>query len=173
MLSPVDLPSVFAPDRIHGVLTDPFPGPRPGLIHSALGWWVGSCLVLTCRAGAVAVVHDGTEPAMRLADHFARGAANCLHYAATVSIIGEGDADLLAYGVRTVQGPGALITTDAGEVTMRLLAAGGTPMTCGTGLELICDLIARDRVPIPVNAGARGRILQRRDFAHHYATAEG
>lgn len=173
MLNPIDLPTVFAADRVHGTSTEPFPGPRVGLIHPGVAWWIGACLILTSKANGVAVVHDGTDLGRRYTDRFCRGAVNCQHYAATVSVLGEGGHELLAYGIRTLRVPGMLISTEGCEVTMRLVNADGAPMTCGTGLELICDLIARDRVPIPVNEAARGRIVDRRDLADHYATAEG
>jgi len=56
-------------------------------------------------------------------------------------------------------------------VTIRLFASDGSPLTEGSGLERICDLIARDRVPIPVNEQAKGRIVHRTDLAEHYAAA--
>ncbi|MDH6127964.1 hypothetical protein [Kitasatospora sp. GP82] len=165
MLNPVDLAVVFAHDRVHGTVPDE--------IHPAVAWWVGSCLVLTTRAHGVALVHDGTALAKEFTDRFCRGAINCAHYGATVSVVGEGGDDLLAYAIRTLQVPGALITTAGRHVTIRLFAASGAPITEDTGLERICDLIARDKVPIPVNDTARGRIVHRRDLAQHYAAAEG
>ncbi|MGW1764024.1 hypothetical protein ACWCQL_08040 [Streptomyces sp. NPDC002073] len=165
MLNPVDLPTVFAEDRVHGR--------HPTEIHPAVAWWVGSCLVLATRSHGVALVHDGTELAKEYTGLFNRGAINCRHYAATVSVVGKGGEDLLAYAIRTLQVPGALITTAGAEVTIRLFAADGTPIRAGTGLERICDLIARDKVPIPVNDTARGRVVNRPDIAQHFATAEG
>ena len=171
MLRPVDLPTVFADDRIHGTDHGHKNTKDPAQIHAGLAWWVGSCLVLTTRSHGVVLVHDGTELGRDYARSFGQGATNCEHYAATVTVLGQGSEDLLAYGIRTLQAPGALITTDGDQVTVRLFAADSSPMTEGTGLERICDLIARDRVPIPVNEEAKGRIVQRTDLAEHYAAA--
>ncbi|MDH6579509.1 hypothetical protein [Kitasatospora sp. MAP5-34] len=165
MLNPVDLPTVFAEDLVHGR--------HRAEIHPGVAWWVGSCLVLVTRSHGVALVHDGTELAKEYTGQFCRGAVNCQHYAATISVLGEGGEDLLAYAIRTLQVPGALITTVGAEVTIRLFAADGTPISEGTGLERICDLIARDKVPIPVNDTARGRVVHRPDIAQHFAASEG
>ncbi|GAA3368786.1 hypothetical protein GCM10020367_08550 [Streptomyces sannanensis] len=164
MLNPVDLSIVFAEDRIHGR--------HPGEIHPAVAWWVGSCLILTTRSHGVALVHDGTELAKQYAGLFNRGAINCQHFAATVSVIGEGGQDLLAYAIRTLQVPGTLISSAGAEVTIRLFASDGAEIREGAGLERICDLIARDKVPIPVNDHSRGRVIHRPDLAHYFATAE-
>lgn len=171
MLRPVDLPTVFADDRIHGTDYGYQDTDDPAQVHAGIAWWVGGCLVLTTGVHAVVLVHDGTELARGYARSFGQGATNCKHYAATVSVLGQGDQDLLAYGIRTLQVPGVLIATDGDKVTIRLFAADGSSMTAGTGLERICDLIARDRVPIPVNDQARGRVVQRADLAEHYAAA--
>ncbi|MBV6700380.1 hypothetical protein [Kitasatospora aureofaciens] len=173
MLRPVDLPTVFADDRIHGTDHGYKDTKNPDQIHAGVAWWVGACLVLTTRSHGVALVHDGTELGHAYATNFSKGAINCQHYAATVSVIGEGGEELLQYGIRTLQIPGALITTKGTKVTIRLFAADGSPVTEGTGLERICDLIARDKVPIPVNDADRGRVVYRPDLADHYATAEG
>ncbi|MDH6143284.1 MULTISPECIES: hypothetical protein [Kitasatospora] len=165
MLNPVDLGVVFGDDRIHGRVPDE--------IHPAVAWWVGSCLVLTTRAHGVALVHDGTALAKEFADRFCRGAINCQHYAATVSLVGEGGDDLLAYAIRTLQVPGATITASGRYISIRLFTANNEPIASGTGLERVCDLIARDKVPIPVNDTAKGRIVHRRDLAQYYAAAEG
>ncbi|WP_369185820.1 hypothetical protein [Streptomyces sp. Y1] len=165
MLNPVDLSKVFTEDRIAGL--------HPTDIHPAVAWWVGSCLVLTTGAHGVALVHDGSELAKQYCGLFNRGAINCRHFAATVSVVGEGDEELLAYAIRTLQVPGVRISTAGDEVTIRLFAADGAPITEGAGLERICDLIARDKVPIPVNDHSRGRVVHRPDLAKHYATAEG
>ncbi|MFI6155065.1 hypothetical protein ACIBCA_20490 [Kitasatospora sp. NPDC051170] len=79
----------------------------------------------------------------------------------------------MAYAIRTLQVPGARISTTGAAVTIRLFTADGALITEGTGLERICDLIARDKVPIPVNDHSRGRVVHRPDLAQHYATAEG
>jgi len=171
VLRPVDLPSVFADDRIHGIDFGYRDTNEPGRIHAGVAWWVDGCLVLTTRAHGVVLVHDGTYLATDYARSFGRGAINCEHYAATVSVLGAGDEDLLAYGIRALQVPGALITSFGSEVTIRLFASDGSPLTEGSGLERICDLIARDRVPIPVNEQAKGRIVHRTDLAEHYAAA--
>ncbi|MEU7021650.1 hypothetical protein ABZ990_13450 [Streptomyces sp. NPDC046203] len=165
MLHPVDLSTVFAEDRVHGRhLTD---------IHPAVAWWIGSCLVLTTGAHGVALVHDGTEPAKQYCGLFNRGAVNCEHYTATVSVVGAGDEELLAYAIRTLQVPGARISAFGAEVTIRLFTADGSAITDGTGLERICGLIALDKVLLPVNDRARGRVVHRPDLAKHYFGAEG
>ncbi|WP_035841309.1 hypothetical protein [Kitasatospora azatica] len=165
MLNPVDLPTLFAEDRIHGC--------HPGEIHPAVAWWVASCLVLVTESHGVALVHDGADLAKEYTSLFCRGAINCRHYAATVSVVGGGGEELLAYAIRALRVPGALITTAGAQVTIRLFAADGTPIRVGGGLERICDLIARGKVPIPVNDTARGRVVNRHDIAMHFATAEG
>jgi len=171
VLRPVDLPTVFSDDRIHGTDFGYRDTKEPGQIHAGVAWWVGGCLVLTTKAHGVVVVHDGTELAVDYARSFGQGATNCEHYAATVTVLGQGSEDLLAYGIRTLQVPGALVTAEGSEVTIRLFAADGSPLTEGSGLERICDLIARDRVPIPVNTQARGRVIHRTDLAEHFAAA--
>lgn len=171
MLRPVDLPTVFADDRIHGTDYGYQETDDPAQIHAGVAWWVGGCLVLTAGMHGVVLVHDGSELAQDYARSFGQGATNCQHYAATVSVLGQGDQDLLAYGIRTLQVPGALITSQDKQVTIQLFAADGTAITEGGGLERICDLIARDRVPIPVNQQAKGRVVHRADLAEHYARA--
>lgn len=171
MLRPVDLPTVFADDRIHGTNYGYQDTKDPAQVHAGLAWWVGGCLVLTTKSHGVVLVHDGTELGRDYAHSLGQGATNCEHYAATVSALGAGGEDLLAYGIRALQVPGALVTTVGDQVTIRLFAADGTQMTEGTGLEWICDLIARDRVPLPVNSQAQGRVVHRADLAEHYAAA--
>ncbi|BAJ30464.1 MULTISPECIES: hypothetical protein [Kitasatospora] len=165
MLNPVDLSKVIRPDSVSGR--------DPDEIHKAVAWWVGSCLVLTAKVHGVVLVDDGTELAKAYSALFAQGAINCRSYAATVSVLGEGDEDLLAYGVRTFQVPGARISSAGDQVVIRLLAADGTVIGIGSGLEKISDLIARDKVPLPVNDRARGHIVYRLDLATHYAAAKG
>lgn len=65
--------------------------------------------------------------------------------------------------------PGALLTTTDGggrqTVTIRLYDADGQPVTEDTGLVRLRKMIAADRVPLPVNDQAKGRITERRDLA--------
>lgn len=64
--------------------------------------------------------------------------------------------------------PGALLTTADGggrqTVTIRLYDADGQPVTEDTGLAKLREMIASDRVPIPVNDQAKGSIIERRDL---------
>lgn len=166
MLNPVDLPRVISDDRVHGTY--------PEHIHDGVAWWIGSCLILMTQAHGVAVVHDGQDLSRQFAERFAQGAINCKHYGATVSMLGAGSEELLAYGIRTLQVPGVLITADdSGSVSMRLFTAEGKEMGEDTGLSRIREVIARDQVPIPVNETSKGRILRRDDLTEQYAVAEG
>lgn len=51
MLNPIDTTAVI---RDGGAI-----GRYPDQIHKAVGWWMGSCLVVTTKTPRLAVAHDG------------------------------------------------------------------------------------------------------------------
>jgi phosphomannomutase len=166
VLNPIELRAVVAGRHVHGH--------HPDEIHPGVAWWTGACLIKVQKVHGVALVHDGRELSQVFADRFARGAINCEHYAATVSDLGVGDLALLHFAIRTLQVPGVHITTtDTDEVALDLFDANANPIDENRGLARIRALMQADRVPIPVNAQARGRILHRHDLAKHFAEAEG
>lgn len=165
MLHPVDFDAVVTCDGVGGHY--------PDQMHSGVGWWTGSLLILFTKANGVVVVHDGHETSKRFALRFGHGAINCQHYAATVTMLGKGDEELLRYGIRTFNVPGAYITTAGDHVSMRLFDADGKPFDETTGMRQIRHLMQTDQIPIPVNEHAKGRIVERHDLSQHYATAEG
>ncbi|MGV9565090.1 hypothetical protein [Streptomyces sp. NPDC003480] len=156
MLNPIDTAAVI---RDGGAV-----GQYPGQIHEGVGWWLGACLVITLKASRLAVAHDGHYLSVECADRLCRGAINAQHYACNVRHLGQQREEELRAAMKSFTGaPGAWLSTestdDATTVRIRLYTPRGALLDDATGLAAIRDLIAKDCVPIPVNAQAKGSIV--------------
>ncbi|MGW1051095.1 hypothetical protein ACWDBD_05915 [Streptomyces sp. NPDC001118] len=161
MLNPIDTDAVIQDGRVAGIY--------PGEIHEGVAWWVAACFVVVSQARQVAVAHDDHPTTAEFHRRFCRGAINAEHWGCRVSSLGTADEARLLQAMKRLGGvPGALLTTaDVGgqrTVAIRLYDADGQPVTEETGLARLREMIATDRVPIPVNDQAKGRITQRRDL---------
>lgn len=155
MLNPIDPEAVI---RDGGAI-----GRYPGEIHEGVAWWVGACLVVTAKAASIVVAHDGNATSASFHRRLCWGAVNAQHFACTVVDLRAADkVELLAAMEELGSVPGVLVTTtDEGEaktVRIALYDAEGRPLTEDTGLAAIRRMIAEDRVPIPVNDGAKGQV---------------
>ncbi|WFB09421.1 hypothetical protein LRS74_22025 [Streptomyces sp. LX-29] len=138
-------------------------GRFPGEIHEGVAWWVGACLVVVTKAARIAVAHDGHPTSTSFHERLCRGAMNAEHYACRVMDLRAADeAALLAATNDLGSVPGVMVTTTATEegetVRIAVYDAQGCPLAEEAGLAKIRRLIAEDRVPIPVNADAKGRV---------------
>ncbi|MFF6997500.1 hypothetical protein ACFY93_21425 [Streptomyces sp. NPDC008313] len=155
MLNPIDTDRVI---RDGGAV-----GAFPGQIHEAVAWWLGTCLVVTQGAGQIAVAHNGHPVIAEFADRFCRGAVNAQHYACTVQSLGLRTRDRLLAAIEDLGGvPGAWLLAESNEggttVRIKLFHRHGVEFDESNGLVEIRRMIAQDRVPIPVNDRAKGRI---------------
>ncbi|MFI9357054.1 hypothetical protein ACWGLP_06475 [Streptomyces lydicus] len=162
MLNPINTDVVIRDGRVAGTF--------PGEIHEGVAWWVASCFVVTIKTRQLAVAHDDHPTTTEFHRRFCRGAINANHFACQISDLGAADEAQLLRAMKDLgDTPGALLTTTEDEdrqlVTIRLYDAQGQQVTDETGLAAIRDMIAADRVPLPVNDQARGRIIDRRDLA--------
>jgi hypothetical protein len=144
-------------------------GAFPGEIHEGVAWWVAACFVVVSQARQMAVAHDSHPATAEFHRRFCRGAINAEHWGCQVSSLGTADEAQLLHAMKELGGvPGALLTTtDNGgrqTVTIRLNDADGQPLTENSGLARLREMIASDRVPVPVNDQAKGRITERRDL---------
>ncbi|MCJ1677757.1 hypothetical protein MTF65_10475 [Streptomyces sp. APSN-46.1] len=155
MLNPINPGAVITGGQIHGTF--------PGQIHEGVPWWVAACFVTVTRTGALAVAHDGRPATGRFHHSFLQGAINAHHFACEIADAGATDETGLLHAMSALGGiPGALITTSGDgphTVTIRLYSADGRQAQEDTGLAAIRAMIAADRVPIPVNATCKGRIV--------------
>ncbi|KOU46859.1 hypothetical protein [Streptomyces sp. WM6378] len=155
MLNPINADAVIRDGGAHGRFPDE--------IHEAVGWWLGACLVTTLKAHRIAVAHGGRATSVLFHQRLCRGAINAQHYACTVLTLRVADEDTLLRAMAELGGvPGARVSTTGpeGEETVSIVLYGpdGKPLDEDTGLASIRHLIASDRVPIPVNETAKGRI---------------
>jgi hypothetical protein len=155
MLNPVDTDSVIR----DGGATGRFPGE----IHEGVAWWVGACFVVVRAAGRLGVGHDGHPATTEFTRRFCKGAINARHFRCAVCVLGTVTDDDLVTFLRDGRLPGARLSTGVGAdgtltVTMRLYDEAGEALREETGLAAIRRMIAEDRVPIPVSAGARGTV---------------
>lgn len=127
---------------------------------AGLAWWLAALLVVTQRADAAVVVHDGEPTSLLFAEKFLRGAINADSQAAQAIQAGQGSPEYLLWCVAHLAAPGMLITTVDGLTSMRLHRADGTTIG-GAALANLRDRLARNRVPLPVNDQARGTIHDR------------
>lgn len=154
MLNPIDTAAVI---RDGGAV-----GQYPGQIHEGVGWWLGACLIVTLRVSHLSVAHDGHPVSAAFADRLCQGAINAEHYACRVRHLGhQHERDLLSEA-SSRRVPAAWLSTDTANgsnpVRIRLYTPQGALLDDTNGLADIRDLIAQDRVPIPVNTQARGVI---------------
>ncbi|MER0480069.1 hypothetical protein ABR737_17270 [Streptomyces sp. Edi2] len=161
MLNPIDTAAVIRDGRVAGTF--------PGEIHKGVAWWVAACFVVVSRTSRIAVAHDGHPTTGDFHRRFCRGAINAQHFSCQLADLGEANEDQLVHAMQALGNiPGALLSTtgDGGRqtVTIRLYDAEGRPLTEDTGLAKVREMIAADRVPIPVNDQAKGRITLRRDL---------
>ncbi|WP_406472312.1 hypothetical protein [Streptomyces sp. NBC_01615] len=161
MLNPIDTDAVIRDGRLAGAF--------PGEIHEGVAWWAAACFVVVSRSGQMAVAHDSHPTTAEFHRRFCRGAINAEHWGCQVSSLGTADEAQLLHAMKELGGvPGALLTTADGggrqTVTIRLYDADGQPVTEDTGLAKLREMIASDRVPIPVNDQAKGSIIERRDL---------
>ncbi|MFD9793204.1 hypothetical protein ACFWXK_19865 [Streptomyces sp. NPDC059070] len=155
MLNPIDTDMVIRDGGAHGRY--------PAEIHEAVGWWLGACLVTVLKAHRIVVAHDGRGSSVVFLQRFCRGAINAQHHACTVLTLRVADEDILLRTMAELSDvPGARVSTtgpeDAETVSLVLYGSGGKPLDGDTGLATIRQMIADDRVPIPVNEAAKGRI---------------
>lgn len=155
MLNPIDADAVI---RDGGAV-----GTYPSEIHEGVAWWLGACLVVTQNARRVAVAHDGHSVIAEFAHRFCKGAINAHHYACNVRFIGRQTEERLLKTLAHFNGvPGAMLAASGGDesatVHIKLFNSHGILLDDTNGLAEIRRLIAEDRVPIPVNAQARGTI---------------
>jgi len=155
VLNPIDTDAVIRDGGAAGAF--------PDQIHEGVAWWLGACLVVTQKAPQVAVAHNGHPAGASFAERFSRGAINAQHYACTVYSLGHRTRDQLMTTLGKLAAPGAWIcgedTSDGTTVRIELLHHHGAPFDDATGLAEIRRLIAEDRVPIPVNDRAKGRVV--------------
>ncbi|WP_200308020.1 hypothetical protein [Streptomyces adelaidensis] len=161
MLNPIDTDAVIRAGRVAGAF--------PSEIHEGVAWWAAACFVVVSRARQLAVAHDSHPATAEFHRRFCRGAINAQHFGCQVSSLGPADEAHLLHAMKELGGvPGALLTTadDDGRqtVTIRLYDADGQPITEDTGLARLRQMIASDRIPIPVNDQAKGSIIERRDL---------
>ncbi|MGW6908432.1 hypothetical protein [Streptomyces sp. NPDC054940] len=161
MLSPIDTDAVIRDGRVAGVF--------PGEIHEGVAWWVAACFAVISQSREMAVAHDGHGTTAEFHRRFCLGAINAEHWGCQISSLGTADEAQLLRAMKELGGvPGALLTTteSGGQqtVTIRLYDAGGQPVTEDSGLARLREMVASDRVPIPVNDQAKGGITERRDL---------
>ncbi|MFF4602713.1 hypothetical protein ACFY12_08170 [Streptomyces sp. NPDC001339] len=161
MLNPIDTDTVFHDDRITGAF--------PGEIHAGVTWWAGACFVVVTRARQIAVASDGHPTTAEFHRRLCRGAINAQHFRCQVADLGQANETQLLRAMEALGNvPGALLSTtmegSRQTVTIHLYNAGGQPLTEDTGLAQVREMIAADRVPIPVNDQARGHITARPDL---------
>ncbi|KAF0647954.1 MULTISPECIES: phosphohexomutase domain-containing protein [Streptomyces] len=161
MLTPIDTDAVIRDGRVAGAFPDE--------IHEGVAWWVAACFVVVVRVRQMAVAHDSHPVTAGFHQRFCRGAVNAQHFGCQVSSLGVADEAQLMHATNRLGGvAGALLTTadDGGRqtVTIRLYNADGRPVTEDTGLARLRQMIASDRVPLPVNDQAKGRVTERRDL---------
>ncbi|MGW1594225.1 hypothetical protein [Streptomyces sp. NPDC002343] len=161
MFHPIDTDAVICDGRVSGSY--------PGEIHEGVAWWVAACFVVIGQAEQMAVAHDGHPVTGGFHHRFCLGAVNAGHWRCQVFTLGKADETQLLHAMKELGcAPGALLTTtESGtrpNITIRLYDAHGQPLTEGTGLAKLREMIACDRVPLPVNAQAKGRITQRLDL---------
>ncbi|RDG36060.1 phosphohexomutase domain-containing protein [Streptomyces corynorhini] len=161
MLNPIDTDTVIRDGRVVGVFPDE--------IHEGVAWWVAACFVVVSHTRQMVVAHDGHPTTAEFHQRFCHGAINAQHLGCQVSSLGTADEAQLLYAMKALGSvPGAWLSTtdDSGRltVTIRLYDADGRPVTEDTGLAVLREMIASDRVPIPVNDQAKGSITERRDL---------
>ncbi|MFE9566901.1 hypothetical protein ACFYMW_00120 [Streptomyces sp. NPDC006692] len=166
MLNPINTDAVIRGGGAHGRFPDG--------IHEAVGWWLGACLVTILKAHRIVVAHDGRGTSLLVHQRLCRGAINAQHYACTVLTLRVADEDTLLRAMAELGGvPGARVSTTGpeGEETVSIVLYGpdGKPLDGDSGLASIRHLIATDRIPIPVNETAKGRI----EHYPHPAEQEG
>lgn len=161
MLNPIDTESVILADRLAGAYPDE--------VHESVAWWVASCFVVVGRHSRIAIADDGHHTTAVFRQRFCRGAINAQHWACQVADLGTADEEQLHHAMAALgDTAGALLTTTDTDgrqlVTIRLFHPNGRPVTDESGLGEVRDMIARDRVPIPVNDQAKGTITDRSDL---------
>ncbi|MFD3521400.1 hypothetical protein [Streptomyces sp. NPDC058653] len=150
-------------------------GRFPGELHEGVAWWLGACLVVTVKAGRIVVAHDGQGTSAAFLARLCRGAVNAQHYACTVLDFGVADEAALLEAMREAGAvPGVHVSTTAGEddtenVRIALYGPDGRPLGEERGLAGIRQLIAADRVPLPVNERAKGHV----ECYHPFTDNEG
>ncbi|GGP84636.1 hypothetical protein [Streptomyces melanogenes] len=155
MLNPIDTDKVIRDGGAHGRF--------PGEVHEAVGWWLGACLVTELKVHRIAVAHDGRASSVVFFQRLCRGAVNAQHYTCTVLSLRVADEDILRRAMDELGGvPGARVSSSgpdgAETISIILYGADGKHLDEDTGLAAIRRAIALDRVPIPVNAAAKGRV---------------
>ncbi|MBH5334028.1 hypothetical protein IHE55_04100 [Streptomyces pactum] len=156
MLNPIDPHAVI---RDGGAV-----GNYPWPVHTGVAWWMGSCFVVVAEARRLVAGHDGHAVSASMHERLCRGAVNAQHYACEVLDAGAvSETELLTAMKRHGTAPGAWITTTPGAppdalVHVTLYDREGNRLTEESGLATIRSMIAQDRVPLPVNEQARGRV---------------
>ncbi|MFI0150769.1 hypothetical protein [Streptomyces lydicus] len=157
MLKPIDPDVVIRDGHVVGAFPDE--------IHEGVAWWVAACFVVVSHARQMAVAHDDHPTSRAFHRRFCRGAINAQHFGCQVADLGKADDAQLLHAMRALgEVPGTLLSTRVGDrqtVSIRLYDAKCQPLTEDTGLAKLREMIAADRVPIPVNDEAKGRITAR------------
>ncbi|WP_175409721.1 hypothetical protein [Streptomyces sp. TRM64462] len=155
MLNPIDAGRVIRHRQVSGRF--------PTDLHQGVAWWVAACFVVATKATRMAVAHDDHRVTAEFHHRFLQGAVNAQHWACHVSDLGTATDRQLLDAMDHLGGiPGAHLATKPTEnnliVTIRLYAADGRALDEDTGLARIRDMISHDRVPIPVNTDAKGKV---------------
>ncbi|MBT2395646.1 hypothetical protein [Streptomyces sp. ISL-100] len=155
MLNPVDTTTVIRDGAASGR--------QPDQIHTGVAWWMAACFVVTTETDRLAVAHDGHPVSGEYFDRLCRGAVNAQHYACRVLTLGAADESELLAAMEEAGGiPGMRVSTttadDGDIVTVALYDRDGQPLTETAGLAVIRQMIAEDRVPIPVNDTCKGTV---------------
>ncbi|MGP2440832.1 hypothetical protein [Streptomyces sp. JW3] len=156
MLNPIDTDRVIRDGGAAGAF--------PGQLHEGVAWWLASCLVVTQRAVQIVVAHDGHPVIAGFTERFCQGAINAEHHACTVRALGVQPREQVPSAIETLgAGAGAWLSGENADgvttVRIALFDRRGVLLSDSTGLHKIRRMIAEDRVPRPVNAGAKGRIV--------------
>ncbi|RSO41840.1 hypothetical protein DMH15_12655 [Streptomyces sp. WAC 06725] len=155
MLNPID------PDTV--IRDGAASGRYPGQIHPGVAWWMGSCLVVVTQAERIVTAHDGHPTSLRFYERLCRGATHALNFRCRITDMGCADDSQLRRAMLILGAvPGIRIATapaQEGEtVHISLYDRDGQPLSEDAGLAKIRRMVAEDRVPRPVNDGARGRV---------------
>ncbi|WP_327416986.1 hypothetical protein [Streptomyces sp. NBC_01233] len=158
MLNPIDTDKVIR----DGGATGRFPSE----IHPSVAWWMAACFVMTTRTDRLVAAYDGNPASAQFFDRMCIGAINVQHYACLVLDRGVANEDGLLVTMKDMdRAPGMRVSSEQDTLTITLYDRDGAPLTEHTGLHVIRRMIAEDRVPIPVNAGCKGRIQNYKEAA--------
>lgn len=141
---------------------------------------IGALIPKILRAYATVVADDGAPMSMRCADLFARAAihggfatdSGFTWHHITSYTVGTGTTAYLLHCARELEAAGAMFTAGPDQTTeLRLYRPDGTPIDESAGLAALRDLLATGQTAPPLNAGAVGAVVDRRDLAVGFTSA--